>query len=177
MARGPKYRHESRKYIVLALATMIENLDKKLKITDSVTGQLDTLEEHRKMDKDLERDSSEEELERGLDESRDRSIAEIGHIQRRIEDVKQLKAAFESHRSPPDEVIKKTCDALKDSIVFEAIKLYGLLLKPDKSTWGAERLAEDEREKYSTHIYAQALMLGFGVWPQMRWHSFPFDDH
>jgi len=177
MPKGPRYRHDARKYIAQALKTMLENLDKQLEITDHVTGILDTVEEHRKMDEDFAMKSTEEELAKSLEDSRDQSIAEIGHIQRRIDEVKQLKAAFESSKSPSIEVIEKTYWALFDSIVFEAVRRHGMLLEPDKSTWSAERLAEDKREKYNIYMYSQALMLGFGVMPQMCWYRFPFDRH
>jgi hypothetical protein len=176
MARGYKYRHDARQYVALALQTMIENLDMHLKVVDSVANELDTMEEHRKLDEELEMNSSDEEIASMLEDSRDETIAKIGHIQRRTEELKLLKKAFESKTRPADDAIASVCAALHDSIVFEAMKIYGFSPEPNTSTWKPEMIEQLKREKYSIHMYAQALMLGFGVMPRMRWHLFPFDD-
>lgn len=175
MASGPRYRHESRDTIIEALDIMLENLNQHLEITDSVSLKLDTLEVQRSIEKDLDIECTDAETQKHVDESRDQSTAEIGHIQKRIAEVMYLKEAFASAKQPSLEILQNTYRALYDSIVFESIKRYGLVLNSDKSKWCSKRLEEDEREKRSIHLYAQALMLGFGTWPQMRWYRFPFD--
>lgn len=176
MAKGPRYRHEAREYIVLALDTMIENLSYKLQISESVSYQLDTPEAIREMEEDFEMESTEEDRELYLEEARTQSIAGFGHIQRRLDEVRRLKAALESPEPPSSELVEKTYIAIRDSIVFNAIRRHGLVLEHDKSKWNAERHEQERLEKLSLHHYSQALMLGFGLWPQMSWHCFPFDD-
>lgn len=176
MAKNVRYRHQGRKYIVLALDAMIADLSRDLQITDAVSEEMDTIESVRQLDADLDIDSSEEDKRKFLNKRRDESIAELGHIQLRIENVRELKAAFESNTPPSQETIKKSYRALMDSVAFQAICLHGILLNPDAVKRSKTQLEQYEREKKNLYLYCQALTLGFGIWPRMQWHLFPFDS-
>lgn len=175
MTIQPKYRHTGRDSVVVAFEAMIDALDEMLKITIEVDEEIGTIEAYRAMDEEVGIYTSEEELRIDVEKGQDQSMADIGHIQRRIAEVKELKAAYESPVVPSKEVLAKTYTALMHSINYEAIRVYGLTAGDDTSGWNAKQLAEDKKEKYRIHLYSYALIAAFGVMPFMKWHRFPFD--
>lgn len=184
MGAKPKYKVESKACIIQALQVMLDNLYVRLRICDTVSLEFDTEEEHRKLfegNEDL-LTPSQEELFESLEESKDRSIRELGHIEKRITEVRCLKEAFEGSEVPPLDVLSKTYGALRSSLIFEAMNLCSGNPRAEifasgvaGLNLGKEKIEEIERLGNTMQVYSEALWFGFNLFP-FRWSEFPFDD-
>lgn len=181
MTHKISYRHTSvrAEHIVTALDAMLEHLNHLLKVTDKDAEETDTPEWIQKTELELVPDGkvyTEEELENEVNKNRDQTIAELGHLQRRIGEVKALRDAFAGIECPSDYVILKTFHALKSSITYEAMWLYTFVVEPSRDRT-AEHTAEDLARKQRIRAYSQGLFFGFNCSAHMGWNYFPFDDH
>jgi hypothetical protein len=183
MGLKPRYRSNGKQSVIAALQVMIDNLRTKLRIIDRVSFDLDTEEEERKTFELLgEPRPSSEELRQLVGERGDKSIRKLGHIQRRIDEVRWLKEAFEAPEVPTSEILGKTYVALRSSLTLEAIQL--CLGNPREQIFavginslslGKEKAEEIERLGKTIQAYSQALVFGFRV-DTFFWNEFPFDD-
>jgi len=183
MSLRPKYSPASKDRIIAALQVMIDNLRRDLLITEKVSSDLDTEEEHRNINELCELPPvSAEELRQSVESAKDESISKLGHIQKRIDEVRALKEAFESSDIPSRMICSKAYWALRSSLLFEAMHLG--VGNPTKEIFGKgiaslglskEKVEDIERLGRTIEVYTEALWFGFHLSPH-SWGEFPFDD-
>lgn len=183
MGLKPRYKPDRKQSVIAALQVMIDNLYTNLRISDKVSFDLDTEEGHRRMFEMCdEPPPSADELRKSVEESKDKSIRTLGHIQKRIDEVRALKDAFETPEIPSPEVLGKTYRALRSSLVFEAMQL--CIGNPREQIFtngiaglnlGKEKAEEVDRLGKTLQAYTEALMFGFNV-STFFWNEFPFDE-
>jgi hypothetical protein len=183
MGLKPRYKPDNKQSVIAALQVMIDNLYTNLQITDKITFDLDTVEEHRKtFEMCDETPPPAEELRQSVEEAKDRSIRELGHIQKRIDEVRALKDAFESSEIPSPAVLGKTYRALRSSLTLEAMQL--CIGNPREEIFasgiaglnlGKEKAEEVDRLGKTLQAYTEALMFSFNL-SMIFWNEFPFDD-
>ncbi len=180
MSLKTKYNPDHKQTVIAALQVMIDNLCTNLQIIDSVSSDLDTEEEHRRIFEPCDPPLSPEELRQSLEDSRDSSIRELGHIQKRIDEVRALKEAFDAEGFPSADVLGKTYTALRSSLIYAAMGLcFGNPREQIFTTGviglGKEKAEEVEQLGKTIQAYTEALMFGFNV-SMFFWNEFPFDD-
>jgi len=178
VALQQRYKTEHKQMVIDALQAMLDRLQQKLRIYDFVSMHLDTPEEHRDILDTLGIHGSPEELAESLNASRDRSISDLGHIQKRIDEVRCLKEAFEAGTPSPSN-INRAYAAIRSSQLYESMEL--AVCCPLKQIVAAgvadlsdEKKAEVQLISKMLRVYSDALMFGFNLSP-MFWSEFPFD--
>jgi hypothetical protein len=175
-----RYRPEAASYIVVALQVMLENLRSDLLLNEVVSSELDTDEEHEEVFKDSELPMTAEDIRQMVEKSKDKTMAELGHAQKRIDEVEALKSAFESSTTPSVAILNQTYAALRSSLTLEAMRL--CFHNPREHIFatgvvglGVEKAEEVQRIGKTLQIYTEALMFGFNL-NTLSWNEFPFDD-
>jgi hypothetical protein len=180
MALELRYKPEYRDVVIDALQVMLDNLGTKLQIQDGVSLYLDTREEYQTLNEAMRIGLTEEQISESVQAGRDRSALLLGHIQRRIAEVKVLKEAFELPTSPSQCILNQAYTAIRSSLLYEAMNL--ALCCPVKSIitagvsgLGKTKVKEVHRLGDTVEAYSKALMCGFGLSP-IFWSEFPFDE-
>ncbi len=182
MGLKPRYKSDYKQYIITALQVMIDNLCIRLQIVEGSSFRLDTEEEHRKLFAGLccQTPPSPEELRQSVEEARDESIQELGHIQKRIDEVRVLKEVFKGPEVPSPQILNKTYGTLRSSLIHEAMDL--CMGNPREKVFATgiagldkEKAEEVERIGKNIQAYSEALMFGFNM-STFFWNEFPFDS-
>jgi hypothetical protein len=177
MGLKPRYHPDRKELIIAALQAMLNNLLEELRIEDKVSFDVDTIEIARTDLADFK--LSEAELAEDVQQRRDDSTKKLGHMQKRIEELRALKEAFEGSDIPAPQILQKTYVALRSSLLHEAMNLsFGNPLEQIIET-GVQRLGKEKAEEIrrigkTIDTYVPALMWGFNMNPFM-WNEFPFD--